>query len=243
METISVLHFFLNSFRGESRNNELQIPQLDRVSFVWSERQRWLSKLRSSQFTSHKESWHNWCALNDGSCWLLLHVHQCVWFIPMMRHYGRFSRLFLAQCNPGVMFFQPVPRLLIRLRHLGALRPFQENACGEKPLVSRPVLQLKWYRTQRWFEYFSTLMYACIRPAPEQQNGNFFIIWQLVEPPHRLHINALINGHFLRDERTNLLAALCRSEDSHWHCAPDIQAFIILLFWRGNRTRGNKKNQ
>lgn len=62
------------------------------------------------------------------------------------------------------------------------------------------------------FEYFTTLMHACIKPVPEQQNGNFFIIWQLVEPPHWLHINALINGHFLRDESANLPG---RSEASH----------------------------
>lgn len=39
-------------------------------------------------------------------------------------------------------------------------------------------------------------MHAWIRPVPEWQNGNFFIIWHLVEPPHWLHINALINGTF-----------------------------------------------
>lgn len=37
-------------------------------------------------------------------------------------------------------------------------------------------------------------MHAWIRP--ERQNGNFFIIWQLVELPRWLHINALINGTF-----------------------------------------------
>lgn len=39
-------------------------------------------------------------------------------------------------------------------------------------------------------------MHACIGPAPEQQNGDFFITWRPVEPPRRPHINALINGRF-----------------------------------------------